>query len=155
MSLDGLVTAEGHKLAQTMPLQQQLPKQNSFAPLAFEASQCQEKVAKTANDRMMCKIVFLCDIKVNNVCIAEVVGGNPVFCDGTGTITASIIGNPGGLFVYQWSPELGLSNPGQATTAVALVQDTMTYTVTAYPLGLPGCATTAEVTVMLDPIRQQ
>ena len=27
----------------------------------------------------------------------------------------------------------------------------MTYTVTSYPIGLPGCATTAEVTVMLDP----
>lgn len=82
---------------------------------------------------------------------ASVVGGNPVFCDGTGTITASIIGNPGGLFVYSWSPTTGLSNPGQSTTAVALFQDTMVYTVTSYPIGMPGCATTAEVTVMLDP----
>lgn len=82
---------------------------------------------------------------------AEVVGGNPVFCNGTGTITASMVGSPPGLFVYIWSPTTGLSNPGQSTTAVNLFQDTMTYTVSAYPLGMPGCATTAEVTVMLDP----
>ncbi len=82
---------------------------------------------------------------------ASVVGGNPVFCDGTGAITANIIGNPPGLFVYEWSPDIGLSSPNQATTNVILFQDTLTYTVTSYPLGLPGCASTAEVTVMLDP----
>lgn len=82
---------------------------------------------------------------------AIVVGGNPVLCDGTGTLQASMVGSPPGLFVYQWSPTTGLSTPGQATTNVTLFQDTLVYTVTAYPLGLPGCASTAQITVMLDP----
>jgi len=78
--------------------------------------------------------------------------GSPVFCDGTGAITASQVGNPSGLFVYSWSPTTGLSNPGQANTVVNLFQDTMIYTVTSYPIGVPSCATTAQVMVMLDPL---
>ena len=116
-------------------------------------SQGQFDYTYTITNNFGCTFDSTVTVTVNDFQVQGSVGGdgNPVFCDGTGVITASQVGNPGGLFVYIWSPSTGLSNPGQATTAVNLFQDTMTYTVTSYPLGMPGCASTDQVTVMLDP----
>lgn len=82
---------------------------------------------------------------------AFIVDGDSVLCDETATISASLFASQDGLFVYSWSPSIGLSNPNQKTTNVVLDSDTVTYTISVYPLGKPGCVATSEITLMGDP----
>lgn len=61
------------------------------------------------------------------------------------------VGCTGGSgLVWSWSPTTGLSDPN-VQNPTAFVDQATTYTVTAYPQGLPGCLITDEVTVAPDP----
>lgn len=51
---------------------------------------------------------------------------------------------------YAWSPATGLSNANISNPTVT-IDNTTTYTVTAYPNGHPACATSDDVTIFLDP----
>lgn len=54
-------------------------------------------------------------------------------------------------YVFEWSPATGLSNPNIANPMLNSVTGPVTYTLTGYPIGYPGCATSDEMNVSLDP----
>ncbi|MEO0405391.1 MAG: hypothetical protein AAF193_11015, partial [Bacteroidota bacterium] len=56
-------------------------------------------------------------------------------------------GAGGPEFVYEWSPTDGLSDPNIATPFVTSLNGSTEYTLTAYPLGSPDCASTDVMTV--------
>ena len=51
---------------------------------------------------------------------------------------------------YSWTPSTGLSNPNIANPLAFVTQST-TYTVSAFPSGIPGCAKQAQLTVAPNP----
>jgi len=55
-----------------------------------------------------------------------------------------------GDYVYEWSPATGLSDPNIPNPTVML-SETTTYTITVYPDGYLGCASSDEVVVFFDP----
>lgn len=58
----------------------------------------------------------------------------------------------GGLgMVWEWSPTEGLSDPNVQNPTAEVTQAT-TYTVSAYPIGFPGCVITDQVVVAPDPL---
>ena len=58
--------------------------------------------------------------------------------------------NGGGNLIWSWSPATGLSNPNIQNPTAYVTQAT-TYTVSAYPPGMPGCIITDQVTVAPNP----
>jgi gliding motility-associated-like protein len=52
--------------------------------------------------------------------------------------------------VWSWDPPTGLSNPNVQNPSVLVEQATL-YTLTAYPVGLPGCVISDQVLVSPDP----
>lgn len=78
-----------------------------------------------------------------------------VSCDsGSQTQWAYSIGctQGGPAYTWEWSPATGLSDPNIKNPVVSNIQQTTTYTLTGYPIGHPGCATTDEVTINVDPM---
>lgn len=86
--------------------------------------------------------------------------GDIVFSDGAGGASVQVGNNifngvidcqpDAPEFVYAWSPATGLSNPNIADPMV-YVEQTTTYTLTAYDILHPLCATTDTVTVTFIP----
>lgn len=54
-------------------------------------------------------------------------------------------------YLFQWSPAIGLSDPYLANPILETVSGPVTYTLTGYPVGYPGCASSDEMEVTLDP----
>lgn len=65
-------------------------------------------------------------------------------------IVLNVACNGGSDLIWSWTPATGLSNPNVQNPLV-LVDQSTTYTVSAYPPDLPGCVIFDEVTVALDP----
>lgn len=81
--------------------------------------------------------------------------GNAVFTDGPNPAAGVVwsgIATCGGFpaLTWEWSPSNGLSDPN-IPDPTAQVANVTTYTVTAYPIGHPACATSDSLTVTLDP----
>jgi gliding motility-associated-like protein len=62
------------------------------------------------------------------------------------TYTVTGVGNEPD-FEWEWSPAGGLSDPNIRNPVVSGINATTTYTLTGYPVGQPGCASTDDVTV--------
>ncbi len=77
-------------------------------------------------------------------------GPNLTYCEDPVTLQAGLVGSGSGSdLIWSWSPATGLSDPNiQNPTAV--VNQTTVYTVSAYPIGLPGCLIIDQVTVSPD-----
>jgi gliding motility-associated-like protein len=54
-------------------------------------------------------------------------------------------------YVFEWSPGTGLSSANIANPTLLTVSGPITYTLTGYPVGYPGCATSDDMNVSLDP----
>lgn len=54
-------------------------------------------------------------------------------------------------YVYQWSPSTNLTNANTASPTLQSASGPITYTLTGYPVGYPGCASSDEMQVILDP----
>jgi len=81
--------------------------------------------------------------------------GNELFSIGPGGIptnTPLFNSSCGGFgsYIYEWTPVTGLSNPN-IPNPMADVNQTTEYTVTVYPDGYPGCASSDQVIVAIDP----
>ncbi|MFN0031956.1 MAG: PKD domain-containing protein [Flavobacteriales bacterium] len=57
---------------------------------------------------------------------------------------------PGTQFIWQWTPANPLANPTWQYTNFTTINSTTTFTLTGYPVGQPGCASTDEVTVFVN-----
>ncbi len=57
---------------------------------------------------------------------------------------------PGTQFVWQWSPAAPLANPDWQYTNFTSLSNTTNFTLTGYPLGQPGCASTDDVLVTVN-----
>lgn len=71
---------------------------------------------------------------------------------GTGSedpLNISVGCNGGAGLVWSWSPPQGLSDPNVQNPSAEITQTTV-YTVSAYPVGFPGCVITDQVTVSPD-----
>lgn len=89
---------------------------------------------------------------VVDVFIAPSVNAGPDIefgCDPVG-LSATLDGQPMD-YVFEWSPATGLNNPNSANPILQTVSGPVTYTLTGYPVGYPGCATSDEMDVTLDP----
>jgi gliding motility-associated-like protein len=64
-------------------------------------------------------------------------------------ITISVNCDGGSQLIWEWTPTTGLSNPNVQNPTVFVDQPTL-YTVSAYPIGLPGCVITDQVLVAPD-----
>ncbi len=64
-------------------------------------------------------------------------------------LNISVSCNGGSGLVWSWSPAAGLSDPNVQNPTAQVSQST-TYTVSAYPIGFPGCVITDQVTVSPD-----
>lgn len=64
-------------------------------------------------------------------------------------LNVSVSCNGGSGLIWSWSPATGLSNPN-VQNPTAQVEQSTTYTVSAYPIGFPGCVITDQVTVSPD-----
>lgn len=53
-------------------------------------------------------------------------------------------------YVFQWSPATNLSNANTASPTLLSVSGPITYTLSGYPVGYPGCVSTDEMQVVLD-----
>ena len=77
-------------------------------------------------------------------------GPNQTYCEDPVTLQAGLIGpGSGSDLIWSWSPETGLSDPN-IQNPTAIVNQTTVYTVSAYPIGLPGCLIIDQVTVSPD-----
>jgi gliding motility-associated-like protein len=81
--------------------------------------------------------------------------GNEIFTAGpNGILTNTVLFDSTcggfGAYIYELSPATGLSNPN-SPNPLADVNQTTEYTVTVYPDGYPGCASSDQVTVAIDP----
>lgn len=65
------------------------------------------------------------------------------------TMSGSLVGDPMD-FVWQWTPTLGLSDAASPNPTVTVSMPT-TYTLTGYPVGYPGCASSDQVNITLAP----
>jgi gliding motility-associated-like protein len=83
---------------------------------------------------------------LGNLIYEEGPGG---FVDGETVFTGTCGGF--GTYLYEWTPSDGLSDPNIPNPSVSVANNT-TYTITVYPDGFPGCATTDDVTVEVDPL---
>lgn len=82
--------------------------------------------------------------------------GNELFSAGPGGFADGDVlwdGSCGGFgtYIYEWTPEEGLDDPS-SPTPTATIGETTTYTVTVYPDGFLGCASTDDVTIQVDPL---
>ncbi len=55
-------------------------------------------------------------------------------------------------YTWHWTPDTNLDDNDVQNPVVSNLSQTTTYTLTGYPVGFPGCATTDEVTVTVDPL---
>jgi gliding motility-associated-like protein len=61
--------------------------------------------------------------------------------------------SPGGPdYTWEWSPATYMDDPSLQAPTVSAVPQQTTYTVVGYPVGHPGCASSDEVTVTIDPL---
>ncbi len=58
----------------------------------------------------------------------------------------------GPAYTWHWTPNTAMANNMVQTPVVTDLNQTTTYTLTGYPVGFPGCATTDEMTVTVDPL---
>lgn len=55
-------------------------------------------------------------------------------------------------YTWQWTPATGLSNATIPQPTVQNISQNTTYTLTGYPVGHPGCSSTDQVLVTIDPL---
>jgi gliding motility-associated-like protein len=66
------------------------------------------------------------------------------------TVTASSI--IGSTYVWEWSPADDLSNANVPNPIVGTIGQTTTFTLESYPAGHPGCSSSDQVVVSIDPL---
>jgi len=79
--------------------------------------------------------------------------GNYDPCSQIATLTSSIT-NTNQLFlpyVFSWDPADMVINPNSANTSTDPVSETTTFSVTVFPSSIPGCSTTVDVEIVVNP----
>lgn len=58
----------------------------------------------------------------------------------------------GPAYTWHWNPDTGMADNDVQNPVINNLNQSTTYTLTGYPVGFPGCATTDQMTVTVDPL---
>lgn len=86
-------------------------------------------------------------------CITLVIDADFTISCGSGNetpINYSVGCSDGSNYVWNWTPANGLSNPNSPSPTLTTLDQTTTFTVTAFPAANPECAVSDDITVSVD-----